>query len=241
MPGKRGPKISQKVRREVRKRALERPRGPRGALAVELQTLIRRWGEPVPSRETLEKIISEIRNSDDDQDRPWSLVSLPLYPVLPEAVPYVLRVWARAIEKDNPITIREALWVARLYSIFEANAIGNLEKTYKKGEIGATQYQAKFNLTLNDIDSIDSLLDFAQVYAVNEKILNREDDYPNTKEEILSYWLNDAEAYGILPDGPPSAGDLSTRISQEFREMSEKSEQVKEANHERPHSQEVQG
>ena len=88
------------------------------------------------------------------------------------------------------------------------------------------------------VNSIDSLLDFAQVYAVNEKILNREGDYPNTKEEILSYWLNDAEAYGILPDGPPSAGDLSTRISQEFREMSEKSEQGKEANHERPHSKE---
>ena len=231
MPGKRGPTISQIVRREVRKRALERPRGPRGALAVELQTLIRRWGEPVPSRETLEKIISEMRNSDDDQDRPWSLVSISLYPMPSEAIPYVLKVWGRAIEKDNPITIREALWVARLYSIFEANAIGNLEMAYKTRGIEATQYQAKLNhilpSILNDADTMDSLLDFAQVYAVNERILNREDNYPDTRERILSYWQNDMEAYYVLPEGPPLLGDLDARISQEYSDVHSKSEKRK--------------
>jgi len=159
-------------------------------------------------------------------------------------------VWARAIEKDNPITIREALWVARLYSIFKANALGSLG-AYKTREAEAPltpslyQYQTKLNYVLTsvftDINDIDSLLAFAQVFAVNEKILSLEEGYPDTKEGILSYWLNDAEAYGVLPEGPPSAGDLSTRISQEFREMyDKKSEQGKEAHNERSHSQEVQ-
>jgi hypothetical protein len=187
-------------------------------------------------------MISEIRNSDDDQDKIWSLVSLPLYPIPPEAIPYVLKVWARAIEKDNPITIREALWVARLYSIFRANELASLGRVDKTGDVEASQYQARLNhiLTsvLGDTDSIDSLLDFAQIFTVNEKILNREDSYPDTKETILFYWLNDAEAYGVLPEGLPSAGNLSTRISQEFREMYEKSEEGKGAHHERSHSQE---
>ena len=244
MAGKRGPKISLNVKREIRKRALEYPRGPRTALAIELQDLIERWGEPVPSQETLEKMISEIRNSDDEQDKVWSLVSLPLYPIPPEAIPYVLKVWARAIEKDNPITIREALWVARLYSVFIDNALGSLGKAYKTGEVQAPQYQSKLNniLTsmLSDTVNIDALLDFAQIFAVNEKILNQEDSYPDTRKGILSYWLNDAEAYGVLPEGQPSAGDLSTRISQEFGRMYEKSEEGKEAHHERSHSQEGQ-
>jgi hypothetical protein len=246
MPGKRGPTISQKVRREVRKRALERPRGPRGALAVELQDLIQRWGEPVPSQETLEKIISEIRNSDDDQDRLWSLVSLPSYPVPPEAIPYVLKAWARAIEKDNPITIREALWVARLYAIFQANEIGYLKSTYEKGKVDLEQHLAELNRVtvsiLNDLDTLDTLLEFAQVYAVNEKILTREENYPDRREEILSYWQNDAETYGVLPYGDLPASDLIDLINSELNDIGNKVKKQRgsEAKQERTHSKEIQ-
>lgn len=246
MAGKRGPKISQTLRRTIRKAALEDPKKDRTLLAIELREKLP--GRP-PSEETLVKMISEARNNSiDDRDKVWSLVSLPQYPMPPEAIPYVLRVWAWAIEKDDPITIREALWVARLYSIFEANALENLEKAAKGRGVGTLPmslpygYPVKpsYGLTsvLSDTDDVDSLLIFAQVFAVNEKTLSLEDDYPDTREGILSYWLNDAEAYGVLPESPPSAGDLSTRISREFSEMYGKSEQGKEANHERSHSQE---
>jgi hypothetical protein len=228
---------------------LEDPKKDRTLLAIELREKLP--GRP-PSEETLVKMISHARNNSvGDQDKLWSLVSLTEHPIPPEAILYVLKVWARAIEKDKPITIREALWVARLHSIFKAKALANLEREYEGPEQEAPltklpyEYQTKLRYALtsvlSDMDDIDSLLAFAQVFVVNEKALGLEDGYPATREGILSYWLNDAEAYGVLSEGQPSAGDLSTRISQEFSEMyGQRSEQRKEANHERPHNQAVQ-
>lgn len=248
MAGKRGPRISQTMRRLISKAALEDPKKDRTLLAIELREKLP--GRP-PSEETLVKMISHARNNSvGDQDKLWSLVSLVEYSIPPEAVPYVLKVWARAIEKDEPITIREALWVARLHSIFKAKVLANLEREYERPEQGAPltelhEYQTKLRYALtavlSDMDDIDSLLDFAQVFAVNEKTLGLEDGYPDTRNGVLSYWLNDVEAYGVLPEGQPSAAELSSRITQEFNEMYEqKSEQRKEADNERPHNQAVQ-
>ncbi len=247
MAGKRGPRISQTMRRLISKAALEDPKKDRTLLAIELREKLP--GRP-PSEETLVKMISHARNNSvGDQDKLWSSVSLTQYCIPPEAIPYVLKVWARAIEKDKPITIREALWVARLHSIFKAKALANLEREYERSDQEApptklpyaykTKLRYALTSVLSDMDDIDSLLAFAEVFAVNEKILSMEDSYPATREGILSYWLNDVEAYGVLPEGQPSAGELSSRITQEFNEMyDQKSEQAKEANNEGAYSQE---
>ncbi|MBA7710823.1 hypothetical protein ES703_119770 [subsurface metagenome] len=68
-----------------------------------------------PSIETMEKIISKIRNDRDDQDNPWSVSTLADYDIPAEALPAVMQAWAKALEDDKPLTIRQAKWVARLH------------------------------------------------------------------------------------------------------------------------------
>ncbi len=224
--GNRGPKISLKVKREIRKRALERPRGPRGALALELQDLINRWGEPIPGQDTLEKMISEIRNSDDDLDKPWSAISLSQHQIYPEVLPCVLRIWALSLTKEvksldpeleaerikrrisdpfyswkviDPnrreiLTTREALWISRLIPVFKNGGIN-----------------------LDCLDNLEEIWATAQVFAINEKLLEEEGEYPSKRENILHYWLNDAELYSISSEGgEPSASDLQTQLTREY-------------------------
>lgn len=192
-----------------------------------------------PSDDYLKREISRIWNhAADPKDSPWSLVALPDNPIPSEAVPYVLKVWAytlmasfnspltKKVEKISPLTIREAVWVGRLYSIFRANALGSLDDSSQVGEpegpltLSVYQYQEKLNHILNslpaDMETIEALWAFASTLAINEKRLQDSGKYPDTMEEMLSFWLNDAEVYGILPEGEPSAGKLQTQLTQEY-------------------------
>lgn len=76
----------------------------------------------VPSQATVEKKISEYRKREpDDKESPWSVFDItnPKYTILSEALPTVLRAWAyERVTYRRPLTIRQALWVARLYSVF---------------------------------------------------------------------------------------------------------------------------
>lgn len=111
------------VRRLIAEAAVTNPKKPRRALAIELQNLIERMGEVVPSEETIEKLISQARNHDPHpQDNPWSLVSVEQYPNLfsPEALPSVLQAWVYVREHLKcSFTIRQAKWVARLYAVIK--------------------------------------------------------------------------------------------------------------------------
>jgi hypothetical protein len=254
MTGKRGPKISREALRLIERRALESDK-TRTELAEDLQLEFQSHPWPVPQVETLEKKISEARSKTDEQDNLWSLASLPDNPIIPEAIPYVLRTWAytmtatyespltKEAKKVTPLTIREALWIGRIYSIFKTHALGQLGESISKAReleapltLSSQQYLTKLNHILTslptDLNDVETLWAFAKSLAINEKILNIE-NYPNTREGILTFWLTDAEVYGLLPEGEPSAGELSTTLSQEFRTAQEKSRQEKETRNER--------
>jgi hypothetical protein len=219
MPGKRGPKISLDAMRMIRESALSLPHEPRTRLAESLQSQLeaRRW--PVPQVETLEKIISEVRNKYDEPDRPFSLVALVRYPIAPEALPYVLKVWARSLtawprapgpgdgeylifERQHPrfvprvhtLTIRHALWVARLYRVIidPSRQVEDLE-----------------------VVDLDRLWSFAEEMAGQERLLESEKEYPRTRRDAWYWWLNDARLYELLP-GEPSREDLETQILNEM-------------------------
>jgi hypothetical protein len=54
------------------------------------------------------------------QEKPWSTASLDRpdsYPIPPEALPAVLKVWKSCIDKGRDFTIREAKWAARLSAL----------------------------------------------------------------------------------------------------------------------------
>jgi len=237
----RGPKIDKNIERLI----LQVHEANPDLIAKEVQAELwktREWKmipakslpENWPGVDAIQKLIKnardrKIRTGPDLKDRPWSLVSLNKYPVSPEALPFILKVWARSMEKHDPLTINQALWISRIYTLFKAKALGGLEDTSKAGEaepplsLREYQHQSKLNHLLIsmpiDLKVIDLLWAIVKTLALNEKVFRDDypnDDYPNTRDDILYYWMCDAELYGILPEGEPTAGDLITRLHEEF-------------------------
>jgi hypothetical protein len=213
----RGPKIDKNIERLIIRIHEENP----DLIAKEVQAELwetkewkiippKSYPENWPGVDAIQKIIKEardrkIRIGPDTKDRPWSLVSISRYPISPEALPFILRVWARSIEINNPLTINQALWVSRIYTLFKAKALGD----------------SNHSLTsmLNNLKNIDRLRAVVNTLALNEKVFFNDypnDDYPSNEDDILYYWMCDAELYSILPEGEPSAKNLVTKFYQEF-------------------------
>lgn len=146
-----------------------RPR-ERDSIANLIKQRAKQHGLICPSDDSLKRRISHIWNhADDPADNPWSLMALADYPISPEAIPYVLKVWAYtmtasskspltgAMEKISPLTIREAMWVSRLYSVFRSNALGELGESSKVDEqegpltLSVYRYQEKLNHILSSL------------------------------------------------------------------------------------------
>jgi DNA-directed RNA polymerase subunit M/transcription elongation factor TFIIS len=150
-------------------------------------------------------------------DRSWSAISLsrPGFAISPEALPFVLQIWAKSqtekrmifnIELENEraslgitdpdyswevsdesqdaLTIREALWVNRLYALFKD-------------------------------EGIYLLWSYAQSFAINERLLEFE-TYPDNEESITEFWLDDANLYSLVNKTNPSEVELRINIHQKF-------------------------
>ncbi len=79
----------------------------------------------LPGLRKTQDIIKEARHKNSTlsleekgMQEPWSLSTLDKYPIPPEALPAVLECWRYTINLGDPLTIRQAKWVARLYFIF---------------------------------------------------------------------------------------------------------------------------
>lgn len=213
----RGPKIDKNIERMILQVHEANPDLTAKEVQAELWNLkewkmipLKSFPENWPGVDAIQKLIKEardrkIRTGPDFRDRPWSLVSLSRYPVPPEALPFILKVWARSMEINNPLTINQALWVSRIYTLYKAKAPVDLNH----------------NLTsmFINLKNIDELRAVVNTLAINEKVFRDDypnDDYPSNKDSILYYWMCDAELYGILPEGEPPARDLITRFHEEF-------------------------
>ncbi len=56
-------------------------------------------------------------------DKPWTLASVERYPIPPEALPIVMRVWKQQLNWFEPFTIRQAKWVGRLYKVIPEDLV----------------------------------------------------------------------------------------------------------------------
>jgi hypothetical protein len=113
----RGPKIKPTIRALIRITAREDKRDRR-VVALALQKLIERLGEPVPGEETLMRMISEERNKDPNpEDQPWHFGTLNDYPLSPEGLKAVLEAYWFADRHGATLTIREAKWIGRLCAV----------------------------------------------------------------------------------------------------------------------------
>lgn len=93
---------------------------PREDLARTIQRQVKQMGEPVPGEETLKRMISSVRNHGPlELDQPWHMSTIAYHPMPLETLSVVLKAWADAFARDEEFSIRQALWVSRIYYVFK--------------------------------------------------------------------------------------------------------------------------
>ncbi len=202
MAAKRGrPKIKPVVKNTIYSYALKHKDTPRQALAVELRHLIEEMGEIVPSEETMIKLISQRRNHPDSPtDVLWSLGSLPEYPIPIDALPMVMSICVRRImqyDDDDFLTIREALWVARLYKLIELNKPKHIPPDVQDA-IRSRDWKDENSWPLSELASeitVEDLVDdYAWAYAQYE-ILSEIEGEPFYSSELDVHISSDVYEY----------------------------------------------
>jgi hypothetical protein len=126
-------------------------RPQRTILAEKLQTEFEGKRYDVPQIEVLERKISWYRRhaETDPLEKPWRMDTLDEYPIPPEAVPSVLKVWKSRIDNGDTLTIREAKWAARL-----SGHLPDIEKlSYKASHYARTELM--FQLLGRPFDSTE--------------------------------------------------------------------------------------
>ncbi|NQT74670.1 MAG: hypothetical protein HQ553_18180 [Chloroflexi bacterium] len=72
----------------------------------------------LPKLRKVQDILREARERFEytkDQDIPWSMATIERYPLPPEAIPKVLRIWKLLRTEGKSLVLREAKWIARLH------------------------------------------------------------------------------------------------------------------------------
>ncbi len=173
----RGPAINKSVERIIRTVKKDHPDMTAKEIRGEVRSQIpnaKLYPENWPSDDSIQKLLKKdreerIKAGPDPKDKLWALIYANVYPIPAEALPIVLKVWAKALEFNRPLTIREALWAAKLYPFF-------------KNKDGSS-----------DTYNIFQLLFCAKNYATFESIEALEKGGSlNSREELLSYWLDDS-------------------------------------------------
>ncbi len=144
----------------------------RTALAERILAEVKWPGKP-PELEVLERKISLLRNHpiDGPQDKPWSMAALDKYPKLgiespsPEAISALIGIWkfrreqAKAVAgqwssdmQEQPFTIREAKWSARLSALFkdDLEKLSDVASRYARLELIYQLLDRPFDSTIAD-------------------------------------------------------------------------------------------
>ena len=120
----RGPNIPDDWRRYIMEQALRESYKPRMLLADQILKQMQESRDVrnnLPETESIAKLISRARNHPKSPlDEPWSLGCLAEYDIPPDALPIVMLIYEnRLAEEEQHFTIREALWIARLYKVID--------------------------------------------------------------------------------------------------------------------------
>jgi len=173
----------------------------------------------IPKVSTIQKMLGKLPKELDKKDGAWSVLTLPDFPIAPDALPTVLRAWAAMREaKDRQLTIREAQWVARLCAATERwsfDYLVNIALMYAEDE-RITPFP---NPSMRaDIDSLDLSLFEA---ATGEKV-----DSPKRAAKILGHREFDPRDIERMMWGPnwhptPELGEI-VGIREALRDIGEK-------------------
>lgn len=162
--------LSPKVRALIYDQAIRYRNTPREFLANRLIKEIEDSYELPPSFETCIRMISRARNSDNPLDEPWSLGTISKYPELfPPDSAYIMADMTRGIpiysDQGNYLgipplprySIRQAIWITRLYPILKG--LFNLDEDelhHKVNKISNAYRFSEIASELNNEESFDT-------------------------------------------------------------------------------------
>jgi len=193
----RGPNISNTVRQLIISQAIHDSKTmPRRALAVRLQELIERMGEPPPTEDTLVKMISEARNKQPSElEKPWCIGACTYYNIPTDVIPVLIKIQKLKAEYGNEeemskvLTLREARWISRLYHVAKP-LISELPDVEENDilwlDFIASSYVQRERVSEQMNEQYPDTTDLDKLYFYSEDLLN--DDV------LISWW--DA----LLPD-----------------------------------------
>lgn len=120
----RGSNIPDDWKRYIMRQAIIESYKPRMLLADEILEQMKQSRDvkdKLPERESIGKIISTTRNHPKSPlDEVWSVGCLAQYDIPPEVLPAVLQFYEKRLrEEEQHFTIREALWIGRLYKVID--------------------------------------------------------------------------------------------------------------------------
>ena len=180
----RGPNIPGNVRKLIARIYVENRDQSSKDVMIELHKQMKKegrkdWPEGWPGLSAVQKELEKFRSRHkdvDDEDKPWSRIALSAYPLPPETIPIVYRVWASSLLKGKPLTIRQARWASCLSHIYiKKDTQGNIDEK-----------------------AIESLRTSAWAAAAHEKVLKLTGGLPAKYNDMLWYWLEDAHLYYML-------------------------------------------
>lgn len=137
-----------------------------------------------PSLRSYEEEVKKLRikfKKPDPLDNPWSIATLPAFPISPDALPSVLKAWIYMNGNFNDdLTVRCALWVSRLYAVLPdiAGLVGGA-KNYAQFERIHEIVEARWPEEHWNYDSKELIID------LYEK-MTKEKLKPELKEKILA-------------------------------------------------------
>jgi len=164
----KGPKITNAIKNTIAGVYLKHPDWPAYKIQREVHTKLRLDYPGIPPGwpgvSTIQKELSKIRIKDDersnesqDLDRPWSVDTLYQYEIPPEALRTVLNMaihFRQSTGEGRLMTIREALWAARLSSLKDLRKLPFYIKEYAQQEMIA---EITHDITSNPEGGLDFL------------------------------------------------------------------------------------
>lgn len=146
----KGPPITDAVEALIARIYQDHPKWKARVIQKEVEYLLHAENPGLPSHwpglSKVQKVLATIRKKakelpDDPQDKPWNMATLDEYPISPEAIPEVLRIWALRMESGISFTIREAKWAARFSAFildgskYSRRTISTLASQYARLEV----------------------------------------------------------------------------------------------------------
>jgi len=166
-----------------------------------------KYGSDYPKVGTVSNYLKKLRDRDAARseeskaiDKPWSVGSLAKHPIPADVLPLVLSVYTRTAIEGDYLTIREALWISRIYKALEVchrNQLARLADPRKTRDTQLGIQLGDIPENYQEVQFEELLLDYAYQYAQHELESELEgEEFVSPGELDLHLQVNAFEYYG---------------------------------------------